>query len=59
VLSGQIEAWYGEELAGVGDLFYIPAGVPHMPANLTDSPASAIIATLTRIAGECAAVAAS
>jgi Cupin domain len=44
VLSGQIEAWYGEELAGVGDLFYIPAGVPHMPANLTDSPASAIIA---------------
>jgi uncharacterized RmlC-like cupin family protein len=49
VLSGQIEAWYGEELehhivAEAGDLFYIPAGVPHMPANPTDSPASAIVA---------------
>lgn len=49
VLSGQMEAWYGEKLehhvvADAGDLFYIPAGVPHMPANLTDRPASAIIA---------------
>lgn len=49
VLSGQIEAWYGEKLehhvvTGAGDLFYIPAGVPHMPANLTDKPALAIIA---------------
>ena len=27
-----------------GDLFYIPAGVPHLPANLSSEPASAIIA---------------
>ena len=25
-------------------MFYIPAGVPHLPANLGDKPASAIIA---------------
>jgi uncharacterized RmlC-like cupin family protein len=48
VLSGQIDAWYGEQLehhvaAKAGDMFYIPAGVPHMPANLTDTPASAIV----------------
>lgn len=49
VLSGRIDAWYGEQLehhiaADAGDLFYIPAGVPHLPANLTASPASAIVA---------------
>jgi uncharacterized RmlC-like cupin family protein len=49
VLSGQIEAWYGDGLqhhvaANPGDLFYIPAGVPHMPANLTNEPATAIVA---------------
>ena len=26
-----------------GDLFYIPAGVPHLPANLSDKPSSAVI----------------
>jgi uncharacterized RmlC-like cupin family protein len=25
-------------------MFYIPAGVPHLPANLSDKPASAVIA---------------
>jgi uncharacterized RmlC-like cupin family protein len=49
VLSGRIDAWYGKELelhvaAKAGDMFYIPAGVAHMPANLTDSPATAIVA---------------
>lgn len=49
VLSGEIEAWYGDELqhrivAKTGDLFYIPAGVPHLPANTTNEPASALIA---------------
>jgi uncharacterized RmlC-like cupin family protein len=49
VLSGRIDAWYGEQLehhirANPGDLFYIPSGVPHLPANLTDAPASAIVA---------------
>ncbi|RVA56983.1 cupin domain-containing protein, partial [Mesorhizobium sp. M7A.F.Ca.CA.001.08.1.1] len=27
-----------------GDLFYIPAGVPHLPANLSGAPSSAVIA---------------
>ncbi|MET0575488.1 MAG: cupin domain-containing protein [Mesorhizobium sp.] len=49
VLSGEVHSWYGERLeeqivARAGDLFYIPAGVPHLPANLSGSPASAVIA---------------
>jgi uncharacterized RmlC-like cupin family protein len=49
VLSGEVHTWYGDSLeqhivAKAGDLFYIPAGVPHLPANLSDSPASAVIA---------------
>ncbi|TIP99807.1 MAG: cupin domain-containing protein [Mesorhizobium sp.] len=49
VLSGEVHTWYGDRLeqqivARAGDLFYIPAGVPHLPANLSDSPASAVIA---------------
>ena len=31
-------------LVKAGDLFYIPAGVPHLPANRSDKPSSAIIA---------------
>ena len=38
VLSGEAEMWYGERLQehlviGSGDFLYIPAGVPHLPAN--------------------------
>ncbi|TIM07853.1 cupin domain-containing protein [Mesorhizobium sp.] len=49
VLFGEVHTWYGDRLeqqtvAKAGDLFYIPAGVPHPPANLSDSPASAVIA---------------
>ncbi|UVC18546.1 cupin domain-containing protein [Mesorhizobium onobrychidis] len=49
VLSGEVHTWYGDGLeqqivVKAGDLFYIPAGVPHLPANLSDSPASAVIA---------------
>jgi uncharacterized RmlC-like cupin family protein len=38
VLSGEAEMWYGENLAEhltikAGDYLYIPAGVPHLPAN--------------------------
>lgn len=49
VLSGEVHTWHGDRLeqqtvAKAGDLFYIPAGVPHLPANLSDSPASAVIA---------------
>ena len=49
VLSGEVHTWYGDKLeqqilVKAGDLFYIPAGVPHLPANLSGSPASAVIA---------------
>ena len=49
VLSGEVHTWYGLELeqhivVKAGDLFYIPAGVPHLPANLSDQPSSAVIA---------------
>jgi uncharacterized RmlC-like cupin family protein len=49
VLSGEVHTWYGDELeqhiiVKAGDLFYIPAGVPHLPANLSDKPSSAVIA---------------
>ncbi|RWQ66891.1 cupin domain-containing protein [Mesorhizobium sp.] len=49
VLSGEVHTWYGDRLeqhiiVKAGDLFYIPADVPHLPANLSDSPSSAVIA---------------
>ncbi|WP_170984273.1 cupin domain-containing protein [Rhodoligotrophos defluvii] len=49
VLSGEVHTWFGDELeqhvvVKAGDLFYIPAGMPHLPANLSDEPASAVIA---------------
>lgn len=38
VLEGEGEMWYGDELEehvtfAAGDFMYIPAGVPHVPAN--------------------------
>jgi uncharacterized RmlC-like cupin family protein len=27
-----------------GEMFYIPAGMPHLPANLGDQPCTAVIA---------------
>lgn len=38
VLSGKAEMWYGEKLeqhleCQVGDFIYIPAGMPHLPYN--------------------------
>jgi uncharacterized RmlC-like cupin family protein len=49
VLSGEVHTWYGDRLENhivvkTGDLFYIPAGVPHLPANLSNAPSSAVIA---------------
>jgi uncharacterized RmlC-like cupin family protein len=50
VLSGLAEMWYGEDLQeyatmGPGDLVYIPAGVPHLPANRSDTePCTAVVA---------------
>ena len=49
LLSGEVHTWYGDQLEHLvivraGDLFHIPAGVPHLPANLSSEPASAVIA---------------
>lgn len=49
VLEGETVTLYGDRLqhhfvTRAGDLVYIPAGVPHLPVNLSDKPASAIIA---------------
>jgi uncharacterized RmlC-like cupin family protein len=49
VLSGEGEMWYGEGLkqhlkVKAGDMLYIPAGMPHLPANLSDKPVTAVIA---------------
>ncbi len=49
VLDGEAVALYGDRLqhhtvTKAGDLFYIPAGVPHLPINMSDKPTSAVIA---------------
>jgi uncharacterized RmlC-like cupin family protein len=42
VISGEATMWYGEDLGEqvtvkAGDYLYIPAGMPHLPANLSES----------------------
>src|SRR5215217_8351796 len=49
MLAGEAHTWYGDRLehhviVKAGEMFYIPAGVPHLPANLSDAPCSAVIA---------------
>ena len=49
VLSGEAVTLHGDRLeqrtvTRAGDLFYIPAGVPHLPINISDEPVSAVIA---------------
>jgi uncharacterized RmlC-like cupin family protein len=49
VLSGVAEMWYGERLEQhcvirAGELLYIPAGMPHLPFNPYDEPATAVLA---------------
>jgi uncharacterized RmlC-like cupin family protein len=50
VLEGEIVMWFGDALeerlvAGAGDFVYIPAGVPHLPANASETePAVAVLA---------------
>ena len=49
VLSGEAVTFYGDRLeheavTRAGDMFYIPPGVPHLPANLSDAPCTAVIA---------------
>ncbi len=50
VLSGEAVVWYGEGLAEkltcrAGDFLFIPAGMPHLPANLSQTePVTAVVA---------------
>jgi uncharacterized RmlC-like cupin family protein len=50
VLSGHAEMWYGEGwgehlTCQAGDFLYIPAGVPHLPANASQTePCTAVLA---------------
>lgn len=49
VLSGTSRTWFGARLEevvdmGPGEMMYIPAGIPHLPANIGDVPCTAIIA---------------
>ncbi len=50
ILTGQVEMWYGEDLqdylsAGAGDFISIPAGMPHVPGNRSQTePCLALIA---------------
>ncbi|MBO0905525.1 cupin domain-containing protein [Jiella sonneratiae] len=49
VISGVSGTWYGKDLerhavVAAGDLFYIPAGMPHLPYNAGTEPCVAVIA---------------
>jgi uncharacterized RmlC-like cupin family protein len=50
VISGKAEMWWGDGLANhvlvdAGDFVYIPAGVPHLPGNRSDTvPVTAVVA---------------
>ncbi|SFB51656.1 Uncharacterized protein, RmlC-like cupin domain [Rhizobium sp. NFR07] len=49
VLTGSAHTWYGDRLENhvvlhAGEMMYIPAGIPHLPANASDSPTTAVIA---------------
>jgi uncharacterized RmlC-like cupin family protein len=48
VLDGEAVTLYGDRLqhhvlSRAGDLVYIPAGLPHLPVNLSGKPTSAVI----------------
>jgi uncharacterized RmlC-like cupin family protein len=49
VLEGEAEFWWGEQLehhevCRAGDFVYIPAGVPHLPANQTAESCECVVA---------------
>jgi uncharacterized RmlC-like cupin family protein len=51
ILSGRCVMWYGEGLrerleVGAGEFLYIPAGMPHLPTNASDS--ESCVAVLAR-----------
>ena len=48
-ISGAVTMWWGKTLehrmdTGEGDLIYIPAGMPHLPVNLSDQEAVVVMA---------------
>ncbi len=52
VISGEAGMWYGANLAEhlvckAGDYVYIPAGVPHLPYNASDSQACTAVLART------------
>jgi uncharacterized RmlC-like cupin family protein len=52
VLSGKAGTWHGERLeehftAQAGDFVYIPAGVPHLPYNLSETEACVAVIART------------
>lgn len=52
VLSGQAELWYGEQLqdylaVDAGDFLYIPAGMPHLPGNRSQTAACVLLIART------------
>lgn len=49
VIKGEAQMWYGDNLSEhmivrEGEFLYIPAGVPHCPANLSDDEVVAVLA---------------
>jgi uncharacterized RmlC-like cupin family protein len=49
VIDGETVMWWGERLENkmaikAGEMLYIPANMPHLPANVSDRPATAVIA---------------
>jgi uncharacterized RmlC-like cupin family protein len=49
IVAGEATTYFGEKLEHVqvqraGDMFYIPAGVPHVPVNTGTVPCTAVIA---------------
>ncbi len=52
ILSGEAETWYGENLQeyltlGTGDFLYIPANMPHLPGNRSQSTPCQIVVART------------
>jgi uncharacterized RmlC-like cupin family protein len=58
-LSGEVGMWYGERLENnmltrAGDFVYIPANMPHLPYNLSETePATAVVARTDPNEQEC------
>jgi uncharacterized RmlC-like cupin family protein len=49
VFSGEVVTYWGDKLqhcvvTRAGDMFYIPAGTPHLPVNRGSEPAVAVVA---------------